>query len=372
MVGRGRFEYVSTATMFLVILLSLDGILMTQVNSQSPSISALFIFGDSLVDVGNNNFLNTMAKANFFPYGIDFSNGATGRFSNGKSPIDFIGEFLGVPSPPPFADPSSVGSRILNGVNFASASGGILDESGQHYGDRYSLSQQVMNFNNTLNKYKTMMNATALSQYLAKSITIMVSGNNDYINNYLLPELYRTSSNYTAQEFGNLLVSKYKQQIMALYNLGLRKFFLAGIAPLGCTPNQKARGLAPPRRCVELVNQMVRFFNEGLRSMVDQLSKNHADAIFSYGNSYRVFEDILNNPAAYSLSFVDRACCGVGIYRGQLSCLPYQLPCAFRSQYIFWDAFHPTQSVINVFSWRAVNGPPDDCYPINIKQMALR
>lgn len=83
-------------------------------------------------------------------------------------------------------------------------------------GDRYSLSQQVMNFNNTLNKYKTMMNATALSQYLAKSITIMVSGNNDYINNYLLPELYRTSSNYTAQEFGNLLVSKYKQQIMVI------------------------------------------------------------------------------------------------------------------------------------------------------------
>lgn len=40
---------------------------------------------------------------------------------------------MGVPSPPPFLDPSTTGSRILNGVNYASASGGILEESGRHY-----------------------------------------------------------------------------------------------------------------------------------------------------------------------------------------------------------------------------------------------
>lgn len=40
---------------------------------------------------------------------------------------------LGVPSPPAFADPSTVGDKIVNGVNYASAAGGILDESGRHY-----------------------------------------------------------------------------------------------------------------------------------------------------------------------------------------------------------------------------------------------
>ena len=45
----------------------------------------------------------------------------------------FTGDMLGVPSPPPFADPSTVGRRILDGVNFASANGGILLESGRHY-----------------------------------------------------------------------------------------------------------------------------------------------------------------------------------------------------------------------------------------------
>lgn len=40
---------------------------------------------------------------------------------------------LGVPAPPPYADPSTTGDRILGGVNYASAAAGILDETGQHY-----------------------------------------------------------------------------------------------------------------------------------------------------------------------------------------------------------------------------------------------
>lgn len=51
----------------------------------------LFIFGDSLNDNGNNNFLISNAKANFWPFGIDFPNGATGRFCNGRTTSDIIG-----------------------------------------------------------------------------------------------------------------------------------------------------------------------------------------------------------------------------------------------------------------------------------------
>lgn len=58
-----------------------------------PLVPALIIFGDSVVDVGNNNNLNTVVKANFPPYGRDFVNHRpTGRFCNGKLATDFTGK----------------------------------------------------------------------------------------------------------------------------------------------------------------------------------------------------------------------------------------------------------------------------------------
>lgn len=54
-------------------------------------VPAIFIFGDSLIDNGNNNDLTSFAKANYYPYGIDFNGGPTGRFSNGYTMVDEIG-----------------------------------------------------------------------------------------------------------------------------------------------------------------------------------------------------------------------------------------------------------------------------------------
>jgi hypothetical protein len=52
---------------------------------------AFFVFGDSLVDNGNNNYLVTTARADSWPYGIDTpDHRATGRFSNGKNVPDLI------------------------------------------------------------------------------------------------------------------------------------------------------------------------------------------------------------------------------------------------------------------------------------------
>lgn len=50
-----------------------------------------FVFGDSLVDNGNNNYLFTTARADAPPYGIDYpSHRPTGRFSNGLNIPDVI------------------------------------------------------------------------------------------------------------------------------------------------------------------------------------------------------------------------------------------------------------------------------------------
>ena len=54
---------------------------------------ANFVFGDSLVDVGNNNYIVSLSKANYAPNGIDFGQ-PTGRYTNGRTIIDIIGKFL--------------------------------------------------------------------------------------------------------------------------------------------------------------------------------------------------------------------------------------------------------------------------------------
>jgi len=41
-----------------------------------------------------------------------------------------------------------------------------------------------------------------------------------------------------------------------------------------------------------------------------------------------------------------------------------------RDEYVFWDAFHPTQAMNKIIAERAYAGPPSACYPINVKQMA--
>ena len=51
-----------------------------------------YIFGDSLTDVGNNNYLQySLARSNYPWYGVDYSGGqATGRFTNGRTIGDVI------------------------------------------------------------------------------------------------------------------------------------------------------------------------------------------------------------------------------------------------------------------------------------------
>lgn len=61
--------------------------------AKNSSFNATFIFGDSLVDAGNNNYIVTLAKANYIPNGIDFGM-PTGRFTNNRTCADIIGKFL--------------------------------------------------------------------------------------------------------------------------------------------------------------------------------------------------------------------------------------------------------------------------------------
>lgn len=96
------------------------------VTTTSAKVPALIVFGDSSVDAGNNNYIPTIARSNFKPYGRDFyGSKPTGRFSNGRIPSDFISEAFKIkPSIPAYLDPAYNISDFATGVTFASAGTG--------------------------------------------------------------------------------------------------------------------------------------------------------------------------------------------------------------------------------------------------------
>lgn len=66
--------------------------ILTAAAKQHEKVPAVIVFGDSIVDPGNNNHVKTIVKCNFPPYGRDFiGRKPTGRFCNGVVPSDIIG-----------------------------------------------------------------------------------------------------------------------------------------------------------------------------------------------------------------------------------------------------------------------------------------
>ncbi|CAN0924353.1 GDSL esterase/lipase At4g16230 [Linum grandiflorum] len=148
-----------------------------------------FVFGDSLLDHGNNNYIATLSKANYPPNGIDFGE-PTGRYTNGRTIIDIIGRELGAEGfTPPYLAPTTTGPVILQGVNYASGAGGIFDQTGKVFGGRISMNVQIDNFAKTRDEIIAMVGAVDAQKLMAKSIFAVSIGSNDFLNNYLTPVL---------------------------------------------------------------------------------------------------------------------------------------------------------------------------------------
>ncbi|CAJ2638441.1 unnamed protein product [Trifolium pratense] len=343
----------------LVLFMVLNGVVTSQ------NVPAMFIFGDSLIDNGNNNNMASLAKANYFPYGIDFNGGPTGRFSNGYTIVDEIAELLGLPLIPAYN--GATRNQVLNGVNYASAAAGILDATGRNFVGRIPFDEQLRNFENTLNDITGNLGADNLATELSRCLFFVGMGSNDYLNNYLMPN-YNTRNQYNGQQYADLLVQTYNNQLTRLYNLGARKFVIAGLGLLGCIPSILAQSNSGS--CSDEVNMLVQPFNENVKTMLSNLNNNLPDSRFIFIDSSRMFQEILLNARSLGFTDVTEGCCGLGRNRGQITCLPLQRPCPNRNQYVFWDAFHPTEAVNILMGRMAFSGNTNFVYPLNIQQLA--
>ncbi|XP_030462052.2 GDSL esterase/lipase At5g45670-like [Syzygium oleosum] len=338
-----------------------------------PQVPCFFILGDSLLDNGNNNGIaDSLAKANYRPYGIDFPAGPTGRFSNGKTAVDVIAQLLGFSDYiPPYA--TTTGNALLKGVNYASAAAGIREETGRQLGGRITFSRQVQNYRSTVSQLVNILGGeSAAADHLSKCVFVVGMGSNDYLNNYYMPQFYTSGRQYSPEQWANILIQLYVQQLRIMYNNGARKVALLGLGQIGCSPSELARNSSDGSTCVQSINDACQIFNNKLKSVVDDFNKNYANAKFTYINSYNIFQDLLTKPSSYGLKVLNTGCCGVGRNNGQITCLPLQSPCQNRKEYLFWDAFHPTEAANNIVGRRSYMAESSaDAYPSDIRRLAM-
>ncbi|XP_042504053.1 GDSL esterase/lipase At5g45670-like [Macadamia integrifolia] len=355
----------------MLLTLSIPVISVSRVQAE-PQVPCLFIFGDSLLDNGNNNAISSLANTNYQPYGIDFPDGPTGRFCNGRTAGDIIAQLLGfIDFIPPYATAS--GKDLLRGANYASGAAGIRIETGRQYGARISMNGQLQNHRSVISQVVNILGTSdAATNHLQNCIYMVGMGSNDYLNNYFMPLIYGTSWRYTPDQYANVLIEQYSQQLRTLYDYGARKVALIGIGPIGCTPFEITRSSINDLSCDERINSANQLFNDRLKNLVDELNNDLQDAKFSFVNAYGIFSDIFQNATSYGFRFSTTACCGLGRNNGIITCLPHQIPCANRSEYLYWDAFHPTEAANLIIARRTYNAQsPLDVYPIDIHSMAL-
>ncbi|KAK4576084.1 hypothetical protein RGQ29_026869 [Quercus rubra] len=291
----------------LVILIILSIFIFMFTYSQAQKAPAMFIFGDSLVDVGNNNHLKfSMNEADFSHYGIDFPNKVfTGRFSNGRNAADFLAEKVGLPTSPPYLSMISNKSNenFLNGVSFASGGAGIFDDT-----DKQSCS--------------SILNSTNLRQFLSKSLFPIVIGSNDIFAYF---------------QYVDSMALSITVQLKRIYDFGARKFAIVGVGSIGCCP-----------------------------SIRKDIYTDECNAEINYWCANQKRKKL---NSVFGFIEVQTACCGLGHLRAVFPCDLFSAYCPNRNDHDLWDAYHPTEAAAHIIVDNMYHDTSNYSFPMNLRDL---
>ncbi|GJT91558.1 GDSL esterase/lipase-like protein [Tanacetum coccineum] len=322
-----------------------------------PKPSALIVFGDSTVDAGNNNFIQTAMKSNFPPYGRDFVNHVpTGRFTNGRLVSDFIASYAGVKDiVPAYLDPTLGIQDLMTGVTFASAGTGF-DPMTATLSSVISFDQQIEYFKEYKSKIEMNIGKESTVDLITKAVFVISAGTNDFVVNYYgLGEAVNQYIYPNVTSYSNFLIQNVEHVIKELINQGARKIAMVGLPPLGCLPgvitlNRDAA--THGRKCVESMLPVAIEYNIILEKRLKAMQT--AETKFYYADIYKPILDMIqfgeskfgkfiNLSIFLRLEEVSTGCCGSGYIEAAILCNMNSPVCDDASKYVFWDSVHPTE-----------------------------
>ncbi|XP_047309668.1 GDSL esterase/lipase 6 [Impatiens glandulifera] len=335
-------------------------------NGSHNRVQSIFSFGDSLLDAGNNHYkVGCKSQADFPPYGSTFFHHPTGRFTNGRIVVDFISELLEINLQKSYLEAEmevEIGNKKYypsNGLNFASASSGVLPWTNGDLGIM-SIQDQLKNFHSILHKNKIP------KEQVRNSLYFFESGSNDIYGYFL-----NSNSTIDANTYIQAMLKEVDNFINKIYKLGARKIVVYSLGLVGCVPARVLFPGAPTNiECFEKMNTMAKDYNKGLEILVLNMPKKYHGSIGILADVYTIVEQLRATPEKYGLSNVSHACCGHGTLRGSLQCgkKGYEL-CKNPNEYLFWDYFHPSEHAYELVTKEIWSGKDAYARPFNLKTL---
>ncbi|KAK6259533.1 hypothetical protein SCA6_014007 [Theobroma cacao] len=337
------------ASIHFLWLLSLQ-LLVLAAKIRAKNIPAIIVFGDSSVDAGNNNYIPTIVRSNFEPYGRDFNGGRpTGRFSNGKIATDFVSEAFGLkPVIPAYLDPAYSISDFATGVTFASAGTGY-DNATSNVLSVIPLRKELEYYKEYQMKLRDYLGDRKANAVIREALYMISVGTNDFLENYYA--IPGRSSEYTIREYENFLVGIAGNFTKELYDLGARKMSLGGLPPMGCMPLERTSNYMGGSDCVDSYNILAAEFNVKLNDLVIKQNKEFHGMDMVFSDPYGILLEIIRKPAAYGFEVTGVACCATGMFEMGYACSRTNpFTCSDADKFVFWDSFHPTEKTNGIIA----------------------
>ncbi|KAJ4966999.1 hypothetical protein NE237_018848 [Protea cynaroides] len=324
--------------------------------AKSCEFPAIFNFGASSSDTGGLSAAFTPLNP---PYGETFFHMPAGRYSDGRLIIDFIAGSLGLEYLSPYLD--SVGSNFTNGANFATAGSTIRPQKSgfspfylkvqcsqlQQFKDR---SQKVRNQGNV---YREIL---PKREYFSQALYTFDIGQNDLSAGFF--------GNLTVQEINAIIpdiISQFYTDVKSVYDEGGRSFWIHNTAPFGCLPYVLANlpvnaSEYDDAGCIIPYNKVAEYFNQKLKEIVVELSKELSSAAITYVDMYAVKYRLISQAEKYGFEYPLVACCGHGgkyNYSSSVACGEITTingtkivvgSCANPSARVNWDGVHFTEA----------------------------
>ncbi|XP_076958118.1 GDSL esterase/lipase APG-like [Bidens hawaiensis] len=335
---------------WLVVAVVAIVVAVGEAQDSSSVVPAIIAFGDSAVDVGNNDYLPTIFKANYPPYGRDFVNHQpTGRFCNGKLATDITADTLGFSTyPPAYLSPEATGKKLLIGANFASAGAGYDDKTAiaSH---AIPLSQQLAYYKEYQGKLAQVAGSKSAS-IIKDALYLISAGNSDFVQNYYVNPFINKL--YTADQYGSYLVGIFSSFVKDLYGLGARRIGVTSLPPLGCLPAVRTLFGAHEKGCVARFNTDAQAFNKKVNAAATQLGKQLPGLKIVIFDIFQPLYDLVKDPASHGFVEATRGCCGTGrVETTVFLCNPKSIgTCSNATQFVFWDSVHPSEAANQVLA----------------------